>query len=266
MLPPGALLYLSLLFAVQVEVFPDLHQPYLMAGQIEQETCISLKHSKCWSPHAELKTSREYGFGLGQITVTDRFNNFEIIKQMDSKLKTWEWSDRYNPQLQIRALVVYNRHLYSSVKALTENPNDRNAFMYCAYNGGLGGLIKDRNICKGVAGCDPSKWFGNVEKYTFRNTKPVEGYKKSFFDINREYVSNILKIRGPRYKEEWNNVQQASMDRDRVSVDPPIGPSSGVALDDLEKRNATETNNTTPGGKVPIGRGCSKGPNNSTGQ
>jgi len=266
MLPPGALLYISLLFAIQVEVFPDLHQPHLMAGQIEQETCISLKHSKCWSPHAELKTSREYGFGLGQITVTDRFNNFEIIKQMDSQLKTWEWSDRYNPQLQLRALVVYNRHIYSSVKSLTNDPVDRIAFMYCAYNGGIGGLIKDRNICKGIVGCDPSKWFGNVEKHTYRNTKPVEGYKKSFFDINREYVYNILKIRGPRYKEEWNNVQQATMDRDSV-VDSPV-PGSGGSLPVVivEERNATETSNGTSSGKVPLGRGCAQNTANSARQ
>ena len=219
MIPPGAILYLSLLFAVQVEVFPDLHLPYMLAGQVEQETCISLKHSKCWNPRAELKTSREYGFGLGQITITDRFNNFEIIKQMDSKLQAWEWADRYNPRMQLRALVVYDRHIYFSVKKLTDSPYDRMAFMFCAYNGGVGGLIKDRNICKGISGCDPSKWFGHVEKYTYRNTKPVSGYKKSFFDINREYVYNILKVRGPRYKEDWSNVQQHQDSRNCTGCD-----------------------------------------------
>ena len=56
--------------------WPDVPIRSALAAQVEQETCPSLKSAKCWNPRAELKTSREYGFGLGQLTVTQKFDNF----------------------------------------------------------------------------------------------------------------------------------------------------------------------------------------------
>ena len=203
-IPAAALLYLSLLTSLQQELLPDIDTPHYFAGQVEQETCISLKHSKCWNPKAELKTDREYGFGLGQITITKDFNNFENIKKLDPMLKSWEWRDRYNASLQLRALLVYDRHILRQVTPMASSDEDAIAFMFCAYNGGIGGLIKDRRICDGIADCDPTQWFGHVEKQSFRAKKAVKGYGKSFFEINREYVYNIIKVRGPRYKEAMN--------------------------------------------------------------
>lgn len=39
-----------------------------LGGQIEQETCSSLKSPKCWNENAQLLTPREQGVGLGQLT------------------------------------------------------------------------------------------------------------------------------------------------------------------------------------------------------
>lgn len=202
--PQAALQYLPILVRVQQELMPDFPYPEFFAGQVEQETCISLKHSKCWNPKAELKTDREYGFGLGQITITKDFNNFEAIKKLDSRLKAWEWRDRYNGEYQIIGLIAYDNHIYVSVAKMADSDLDAAAFMFCAYNGGLGGLIKDRNICSSTPGCDRTKWFGHVAKQSFRAKKPAKGYGKSFFEINREYVHNIMNVRGPRYREVMN--------------------------------------------------------------
>ena len=40
----------------------------ILGALIEKESCISLEHRTCWSTAARLKTSREEGAGLGQIT------------------------------------------------------------------------------------------------------------------------------------------------------------------------------------------------------
>ena len=199
MIPALASVYLPMLAAVIASLWPTMPDPPLLAGQIEQETCITLKHRKCWNPKAELKTDREYGFGLGQLTVTPRFNNFEAAKGWDKSLAGWRWEGRYDPQMQLRALVAYNRNLYAQIR-FGASERDRLAFMFSAYNGGLGGLLKDRRVCAATRGCDPDRWFGHIERHSFRAKTAVGGYRKSFFEINREYVHNILNVRSTKYR------------------------------------------------------------------
>lgn len=200
MIPALAQVYLPVLASVTLALWPDMPDPALLAAQVEQETCISLTHSKCWNPRAELKTSREYGFGLGQLTVTKKFDNFKAAKGWDKSLADWQWGQRYDPQMQLRALVAYDRNLYRSV-TFGQTDRDRLAFMFSAYNGGLGGLIKDRRLCASTPGCDQNRWVGNVEHTSFRARTAVSGYGKSFFQINREYVHNIMVVRSPKYRE-----------------------------------------------------------------
>lgn len=195
-IPKNAELYLPMLEMELIRLWPKFIPKALFAGQIEQETCITLKHKKCWSPTAELKTSREYGFGLGQITVTERFNNFEDTKKLDKNLAGWKWENRFDPTYQIRALVVYDKHIYGK---LPEPIEDKSAFMLASYNGGLGGILKDRKLCEGTKGCNPNFWFNNVENTSFKSKTKPKGYGKSFFEINREYVYNIIFLRSAKY-------------------------------------------------------------------
>lgn len=203
--PPKAKLYIPVLKQQLKEVWPALNLQSSVAADIEQESCISLTSSRCWDPKAELKTSREYGFGLGQITIAYdkngkvRFNNFNEMKKLDSKLKSWKWEDRYNPSYQIRAMVVMHHNNYIKLKFPTSNEYEKMAFTYSAYNGGLGGVLQDEKLCQSTRGCDPKKWFGNVEKHSFKQKTKVSGYGKSFFDINREYVKNVMIVRRPKY-------------------------------------------------------------------
>lgn len=198
MLPKLALLYIPALVLAIDAHWPDVEPRSALAAQIEQETCPSLRHSKCWNPKAELKTSREYGFGLGQITVTSRFNVFEESKALHPSLSGWKWEDRYNAEYQLRVLVLKNRANYSRLKFAANNWQ-RMAFTFAAYNGGLGGVLQDRKLCSRTAGCDPSVWFDHVEKTSLKARTTVSGYGKSFFDINREYVRNVLYVRRPKY-------------------------------------------------------------------
>lgn len=199
MIPALASVYLPVLASVIVALWPAMPDKPLLAAQIEQETCITLKHPKCWNPKAELKTTREYGFGLGQITITEKFNNFMAAQGWDASLKNWQWEDRYNPEMQLRALVAYDRNLYRQIRfGATEQ--DRLAFMLSAYNGGFGGLLRDRRLCAGTAGCDPERWFGHVEQHSWRAKTVTKGYGQSFFEINRGYVRNIMTQRVTKYR------------------------------------------------------------------
>lgn len=199
-LPQRAIPLIPVLIEEQKMVYPNHPNPSYLAGQIEQETCITLKHSKCWNPRAELKTDREYGFGLSQITITKKFNNFEEAKKWDKSISDWQWDDRYNPVYQIRALLAYMRNLNDRINGVSDS-KERYAMALSAYNGGLGGLNKDRVLCKATANCDQSKWFGNVEHTSLKAKKPVHGYKQSFFHINREYVTNVMFVRSEKYRK-----------------------------------------------------------------
>ena len=59
--------------------------------------------------------------------------------------------------------------------------------------------MSDRRVCQATAGCDPGRWFGHVEKTSLKARAAIKGYGKSFFDINREYVVNVLQVRRSKY-------------------------------------------------------------------
>jgi membrane-bound lytic murein transglycosylase MltF len=81
----------------------------------------------------------------------------------------------------------------------TATPLDRLAMTLASYNGGRGGLTNDRRMCAASPGCDPSRWFGNVERTSRKAKTAAKGYGKSFFETNREYPRNILLLRRVRY-------------------------------------------------------------------
>ena len=197
-LPARAYQYIPVLIQEQQAYWPDMPLVSSLPAQVEQETCPSLTSSKCWNPRAELKTSREYGFGLGQLTVTDRFDNFAEARKLDSSLRDWAWEDRYDARRQLRTMVLMDRGHYRSLRQVPD-PFERLAMTFSAYNGGLGGVLADRRLCSSVPGCDPNRWFGHVERHSTKARASVAGYGKSFFEINREYVRNILIVRRPKY-------------------------------------------------------------------
>jgi hypothetical protein len=197
-LPPGAQRYLPTLQAEIRTHWPSVPIRPALAAQVEQETCASLRSAKCWNPRAELKTDREYGFGLGQLTVTSRFDNFKEARRLDVSLRDWQMVDRYDPARQLRTLVLMDRAGFNRLQ-FVDDDLERLAMAFAAYNGGMGGVLSDRRVCASVPSCDPDKWFGHVEKTSLKSRAKWQGYGKSAFEINREYVRNILVVRRPRY-------------------------------------------------------------------
>lgn len=203
-IPERAKIYLPELVANQRTYWPDAPAPEFLAGQIEQESCVSLTSSLCWNPKAELKTSRENGIGLGQHTRAynaDGTIRFDVIDEMSRKhpeLRGWNWETRYNASYQLLAVILMDKGIYTRVKGAASDL-DRLAFTLSAYNGGEGGLAQDRRLCANTKGCDPARWKGHVENTSLKRKAPQSGYKKSFFEINREYVHNVLEVRRQKY-------------------------------------------------------------------
>ena len=204
-LPVNARIYLPILSQEIDTYWPDVPIRSVLGAQVEQETCSSLASKRCWSPRTELKTDREYGFGLGQITVTKKFNVFEEIKVFDPTLKVWRWEDRYDPVLQLRALVLKDRYNVSRFP-LAASPEASLAFGIAAYNGGVGGTINDIKLCGATPDCNKSRWFDHVEKTSLKSRTKWKGYGQSSFEINRGYVRNIFGQRQVKYIGPMENL------------------------------------------------------------
>lgn len=209
--PAGAQVHAPVLVQTQREVWPHAPEPWTLAGLIEQESCLSLKHSKCWNPRAELKTSREYGFGFGQVTVaynpdgSERFNKFDELRAAHASLRGWTWAERYDPGYQLRAIVEMNLDLWRRVAvAPGATVTDQWAFVLSSYNGGLGSVLQDRRLCSNTRGCDPARWFGHVEETSLKSRVPQREYGgQSWYSINRSHVHNVIKVRRDKYRPFW---------------------------------------------------------------
>lgn len=191
-------------------IWPNILARSYMASKIEQESCISLTHSRCWSPYSELKTSREYGFGLGQITVafnkdgSERFNVWKDLTRIDPVLKQkWTWENRFDATLQLRATILKSKASFDAVRFKTANPEEHMAFGLVTYNGGS--VLVDRRLCIDIKGCDPSRWYGNVELYSKKSKIAQKGYGQSFFVISRTYPKNIMFVRRNKYIPYMDN-------------------------------------------------------------
>jgi hypothetical protein len=204
--PAGAYIYAPILKVEQVRLWVNHPAPAMLGALVEQESCISLKHSRCWNPGARLKTDREEGAGFGQITRAYRddrslrFDALDAARQLDPSLREWSWSNVYKrPDLQLRAIVAMSRDCDRRLRAMVADPQDRLQLCDAAYNGGWGGMQQERRACGQRAGCDPQRWFANTELVCLKSKVRWKGYGKSACEINREHVYMVAVVRRPKY-------------------------------------------------------------------
>jgi hypothetical protein len=201
-LPPGAIKYCPVLKAEQQRLWADHPDPAALCALVEQESCVSLKSPRCWNPGARLKTAREEGAGLGQITRAYRADGtlrFDALTDLraryGSELSEWSWSNAYErPDLQLRGIVLLSR---DAARPFHQTPAVL-PFADAAYNGGPGDVQKERRACALTKGCDPGQWFGQVEAHCMKSRQPLYG-GRSACDINREHVRNVLLVRRAKY-------------------------------------------------------------------
>lgn len=206
-LPAGFYTYGPVLKAEQRHYWPDHPDPATLASLVEQESCVRLKSPRCWNPSARLKSDREEGAGMGQITraySADGSLRFDSLAGLRNKysveLSEWSWGNVYSrPDLQLRAVVLMSR---DAARPFFQTP-EMLAFGDAGYNGGVSGVQKERRACVLSKGCNPGQWFKNVELHCLKSRQPIYS-GRSACDINREHVRNVLQVRRIKYVYTMN--------------------------------------------------------------
>ena len=202
--PERAHRHLPTLAAEIDRMWPDIPLRAYPAGLIEHESCISLKHSRCWSPTSRLRTQREEGAGLGQLTRTwrtdgsQRFDSLAEMRDAHPALRELDWSTIYQrPDLQMRALLAMSARNWRGLRGVTD-PMQRLAMTDLSYNAGPGRATQDRRACQLTSGCDPQRWWGHVERTCTASRAVIYG-NRSACDISRHHVADVLLVRAPKY-------------------------------------------------------------------
>lgn len=204
-IPAQAPQHLPTLKTLQLKHWPSMPAPAVLAGQIEKESCITLKHSRCWNATSRLKSDREEGAGLGQITRTwradgsVRFDALAELRAAHPELAAWSWATVYQrPDMQLLAIVLKNRDNWGTFAAVRD-PGERLIFSTLAYNRGIGGVRAEMRACALTSGCDPQRWTGHVERTCTASRQPLYG-GRSACDISRAYPVDVIQRRAPKYR------------------------------------------------------------------
>lgn len=190
-----------------------------ITAAVEQESCISLRHSKCFSSAVHFKTKwkngkpREEGAGIMMLTRTWRSNGeirfdtlTRLTKKYKSHLKGLNWSSVYrSKRLSVRAGIFLMLDDWISLEKKGVPECERPPMLISAYNQGMGGVNQDRRICGLTKGCDPDIWFGNVEKVKrpWFSTRVLYS-RRTAWDINRTHVKNVFNRRLPKYRKYYS--------------------------------------------------------------
>jgi len=179
--------YLPTLKAAFDAHWPNAPLRHIAAAQIEQE-------SAGWNAHAELKTSREYGFGLGQITVTSRFNNFKAAQRI---FKDWKWEDRFNVKYQLGYAVITDRSNFKEVSRLFRDDDSRWRGALVSYNAGLGTVLQRRSLAI-RSGVLHDRWNGGLDQVAMAY-ESRKLYGRTLSKMRNEYPHIICDVRAPKY-------------------------------------------------------------------
>lgn len=206
-IPPQANQFLPMVSAQAKELMPTFETPEYFGALIEHESgCPSIPRM-CWNPKARLKSAREEGAGLGQLTRAYRedgslrFDALEEMRRLDPRgLNELRWDTVYErPDLQIRSMVLMTRQNWNRVSKLTADRHFQLYMTDLSYNAGFGRVLNDRRACSLKSGCNPNIWYGHVEKTCTASTKPLYG-NRSACDISRHHVHDVVGVRMNKYR------------------------------------------------------------------
>lgn len=213
-IPPQAFQYRQTIQNELDNLFPNIPNYNYVPALIEHESCISLKHKRCWNPTSELLTKREQGLGLFQHTRAfraDGTTRFDAVADMKARyketLKEASWDTlKTRPDIQIRMGVLGLRDNFKSLYSIRDE-NVRLQMTDAAHNTGLGNVNKKRRACGIAAGCNPQLWFGHVEKQCIGHTKVLYG-NRSACDIVTHHVKDVYKVRMPKYQKQYFTLKE----------------------------------------------------------
>jgi hypothetical protein len=205
-IPDRARQYLPLLHQAQATNWANAPRPEWLAALVEHESGCFTMPRKCWNPLSRLKTAREEGAGLGQITRayrpdgSVRFDALADLRDRHPALREWTWENVFQrPDLQLTAVTLQLRDNWMFfMRLVPDKPMEALYFADAAYNGGAAGVQNDRRACGASRGCDPHKWFGNVELHCTKSHAALYG-TRSACDINRFHVADVRR-RAPKYR------------------------------------------------------------------
>lgn len=170
----------------------------LMAGLVDHETACPSPRT-CWRTDALYKTKREEGVGLGMSTRafnrngTLRFDALSELKALHpTALRDANWEkNKFNPQLQARALVLKVSDNYNAATRMTRHAQDRLAFAVTMHNRGVAGVQNEAARCAITRGCDRERWARNVERTCTASRQIIPGTGRSACDISRAYWPDV---------------------------------------------------------------------------
>ena len=196
----------------QFELWPEHPAPAAQMALMDVETCITPTSKSCFNYQAQLLTywspgcKRENGVGLGEFTIAynrdcsvrfDALSGLKALHPKELQGVTWD-SYRSSPSVQLRTLVLKQRDDYQHITRLVPDPKEAIKFTDLAWNAGEGRVVRDRQLCALVKGCNQNVWFGNVEKTCTASKKPLYG-SRSACDISRQHVEQVYRVRQAKY-------------------------------------------------------------------
>lgn len=205
-IPPQAFTFKDTIYMEITRIFPELYDYNYIPSLIEHESCITLRHRRCWSPTSRLKSHREEGAGLGQLTRAFRPDGsirFDSLTAMRNKhrqeLYELSWNNVYQrPDLQIRTIVLMIRDLDRSLQRVPD-AFQRLHMVNAAYNGGLRDVLSGRRACGMAANCNPNIWFGHLDRHCMKSRRALYG-TRSACDINFAHTRDVFLNNLPKYQ------------------------------------------------------------------
>lgn len=194
--------FLPLYDELRADHWPDMPLQQIPCGQVEQESS--------WNERATLKTSRELGRGLTQMTIayrSDGSERFNIYKEATAKfrvLRDWNWrADPYNVRYQLTFLILQDRRNFVLMTPMFRDDTERWKAALVCYNAGLGRVLSRRAEAKS-RDSPVDIWTGGLDRsYGLAEKKLL--YGRPLWQVVNEYPVKVFqraeKYRGFLYRK-----------------------------------------------------------------